>query len=74
MDLCRLGAGITSGADTGETEEEKKRREAQNAGSVLGLVVGLAIGIATQSGQASDENDTAEGEEHDEDQGFGITM
>ena len=77
MDLCRLGAGITSGADTGETdetEEEKKRREAQNAGSALGLAVGLAIGIATQSEQDSDENDTAEDEDHNEDPGFGMTM
>lgn len=74
MDLCRLGAGITSGTDPDETEEEKKRREAQNAGSALGLALGLAIGIATQSGQSSNENDTAEDEDHDEDQGFGITM
>ena len=74
MDLCRLGAGITSGTDPDKTEEEKKRREAQNAGSALGLALGLAIGIATQSGQSSDENDTAEDEDHDEDQGFGMTM
>ena len=74
MDLCRIGTGITSGTDPDETEEEKKRREAQNAGSALGLAVGLAIGIATQSGQFSDENDTAEDEDHDEDQGFGMTM
>lgn len=74
MDLCRLGAGITSGTDTGETEEEKKRREAQNSGSALGFAVGLAIGLATQSGKDSDENDTAEDEDYDEDQGFGMTM
>lgn len=74
MDLCWLGAGITSGTDPDETDEEKKRREAQNAGSALGLAVGLAIGIATQSGQSSDENDTAEDEDHDEDLSFGMTM
>ncbi len=41
--LCRLGAGITSGTDPDETEEEKRRREAQNSGSALGLAVGLAM-------------------------------
>ena len=67
MDLCRLGAGITSGADPDEPEEEKTRREAQNAGSALGLALGLAIGIATQSGKDIDENNTAADENPDKD-------
>lgn len=74
MDLCWLGAGITSGTDPDESEEEKKHREAQNSGSALGLALGLAIGLTTPSEKDIDKNDTAEDENPDEDQGFGMTM
>ena len=68
------GLGNLSGIfdDSEETEEEKQRREADNAGVALGAVVGLAAGIAIglAEEQATPDEDIDDGE----DEGFEITM
>lgn len=57
-----------------ETEEEKRRREAQNAGSAIGAAIGLAVGIASALSKNYDANSDAETPSDDEDQGSTMTM
>ena len=68
------GFGNLSGIfdDSEETEEEKQRREADNAGVALGAVAGLAVGIAL--GLAEEQATPDEDIDDSEDEDFDITM
>lgn len=71
--------------DPDETEEEKKEREAREAGSVIGAGVGIILGAVTarkapqhaentNEGQVPEQNETpAEADEEDEN-AFDISM
>jgi len=58
--------------DGKESEEEKREREARNAGSALGAVVGIAAGLAL--GVDDDTEDIDDDEYEDYDEGFDISM
>lgn len=72
MGLRGLGNVTDLFEDGEEFEEEKRQREARNAGSALGAVAGLAAGIAI--GLADEQADSDEDIDDDEDEEFGITM
>ena len=59
-------------ADGEESEEEKRQREARNAGSVAGVLVGGTVGalIELSKSKPTPTDDVDDGEE----QGIGMTM
>ena len=57
--------------DEDETEEEKRQKDARNAGAGIGFAVGALMGVALASTQNSADDET---EEDDEEYGFDITM
>ena len=59
-------------ADGEESEEEKRQREARNAGSALGAAVGLAAGAVI--GSTQNHPMPTEDADDSEDEGFEITM
>ena len=78
LDISLMGlrgiANVTEGLfdDGEESEEEKRQREARNAGSAVGVLVGGALGAVIELSQpkstATDDVDDGE------DEGFEITM
>ena len=56
--------------DEGKTEEEKRQKDARNAGAGIGFAVGALMGVALASTQNSADEETEEDEEY----GFDITM
>ena len=58
--------------DGEESEEEKRQREARNAGSALGVIAGLAAGVVI--GLAQQQSTPTEDIDDGEDEGFEISM
>ncbi len=59
--LCRLAVNAASMFDNGdETEQERKEREARNAGALLGTAIGLVAGAVIAANENDDvgENDS----------------
>ena len=64
---------LTSLFEDGEKpEEEKRQREARNAGSAVGVLVGGAVGFAI--GFAEKQTTPTDDVDNSEDEGFDITM
>ena len=58
--------------DGEESEEEKRQREAKNAGTAVGVLVGGAVGVAIEL--AKKQTTPMEDVDDCEDEGFDITM
>ena len=67
--IANVGNIIVDGE---ESEEEKRQREARNAGSVAGALIGGAIGAVIELSQPKPT--PAEDVDDGEDEGFEITM
>jgi len=74
MGMCGfhdLGNVIENGE---ETEEDKREREARNAGSAIGAVVGIAAGLALGIDDEGEDIENDDYEDVEEDEGFDISM
>ena len=69
--LHDLGNVIENGE---ETEEDKREREARNAGSAIGAVVGIAAGLALGIDDDTEDIENDDYEDVEEDEGFDISM
>ena len=69
--IANVGNIIEDG-DGEESEEEKRQREAKNAGSALGVFAGLAAGAVI--GLTQQQSTPTEDVDDSEDEGFDITM
>ena len=65
-------ANVTEGLfeDGEESEEEKREREARNAGETVGLLIGGTVGAVIELSKPTPTDDVDDGEE----QGMGMTM
>ena len=73
MGACGLGNLTDLCEDGEETEEEKRQREARNAGTVVGVVAGTIAGIAIGHRQ-NHEPDIENNNDEDEDREMEMTM